>query len=673
MLLEQSVVALLVLVAMGVYTWCRSQSRVPDTFYQEPAAVLEKEASQLLPDPIKPQPISDADSYDVCVMGAGAAGLMQVRHLQLECPGLKICMIDPLSEARTEVDNDCHKIGESTVFTSATFLVRDLNLHEYLIMNHYPKHGLFYHWAKDVQHTNTLSDYHSAVSLTLPEVPSFQIDRPKFERDLLQMALKEGGGVTYIQGKVTKLTFADDEAGEAGPSMVNGEQASVVEVLSNNERRQIRASHLVDAAGRAFLVAKRKNLLTTKPADLMDIENASVWLQVNDLDSSMLVGDLARGQTLASWLFATNHFCGDGHWLWVIPIKNREEKFSLSIGVSFHKQRHQLSQFNDQDKFLAFLQANHTVLYNVVMSGSIGLFRTLPRLPHVSSKMYDAAGRWYIIGEAAYNADPWYSTGLAWCSVQIQHVTALVRAKTAVRRALQATKEDRAACALRDRADDLYTAYNGQACALTKGYFLVISRHWKHLGNASIMSWRLLFETCAPAALAGYFSKSYLDPAACRVAPIAVQNRIWLLGGVYDLFDELIDAKVNVGFQDYNEPGRIPLYGNEVPLDLLSLDDNLRGGKYTYRSANIAKSDAVGNYFLFCALVTLVWRGFGWRGFLRPDVYQRLGFLLRAVVRSYIMSVKHAWIHRHQITNRRFHEREGEFVKYTMGQSAVPW
>jgi hypothetical protein len=199
------------------------------------------------------------------------------------------------------------------------------------------------------------------------------------------------------------------------------------------------------------------------------------------------------------------------------------------------------------------------------------------------------------------------------------------------------------------------------------------------LGNASIMSWRLLLETCVPAAMAGYFSKAYLDPVACRFAPVAIDNRVWLLRGVYDLLDELIDNHTNIGFQDYNEPGRVPLFrlpgysSGAVPLDFLSIDDNLRGGKYTFHSANIAKSDAVGNWYLMCALATLVWRGFGWHGFLRPVVYERLGFLLHSALRSYKASLEYAWKHRHHVVNRRYYDRQREFQHYDTAQEHVPW
>ncbi|MFM6878759.1 MAG: tryptophan halogenase, partial [Microcystis panniformis] len=50
--------------------------------------------------------------YDVVIMGAGFAGVCQARHLMLKVPNIKIALIDPRPENRSDKDL---KIGESTV------------------------------------------------------------------------------------------------------------------------------------------------------------------------------------------------------------------------------------------------------------------------------------------------------------------------------------------------------------------------------------------------------------------------------------------------------------------------------------------------------------------------------------------------------------------------------
>ncbi|NEQ20253.1 MAG: tryptophan halogenase, partial [Microcoleus sp. SIO2G3] len=118
--------------------------------------------------------------YDVVIMGAGFAGLCQARHLMLNIPGIRIAIVDPRPEERSDKDL---KIGESTIEIAALFLAKELGLHDYLIENHAPKQGLNFHWAKDPAKTDTLEDYYHAGSNRQVPIPSFQINRAKLEQD----------------------------------------------------------------------------------------------------------------------------------------------------------------------------------------------------------------------------------------------------------------------------------------------------------------------------------------------------------------------------------------------------------------------------------------------------------------------------------------------------------
>ena len=57
--------------------------------------------------------------YDVVIMGAGFAGLCQARHLKLKIPNIKVALVDPRPEQRTDKDL---KIGESTIEIAALFI-----------------------------------------------------------------------------------------------------------------------------------------------------------------------------------------------------------------------------------------------------------------------------------------------------------------------------------------------------------------------------------------------------------------------------------------------------------------------------------------------------------------------------------------------------------------------
>ena len=144
--------------------------------------------------------------YDVVIMGAGFAGLCQARHLMLNVPGVKVALVDPRPEKRSHKDL---KIGESTIEIAALFLSKELGLHEYLIENHAPKKGLNFHWAKNggAGQTETIDDYYHVWSNRQVPIPSFQINRARFEEDLLKM--NQEMGAVFYHGRVVDadLTF----------------------------------------------------------------------------------------------------------------------------------------------------------------------------------------------------------------------------------------------------------------------------------------------------------------------------------------------------------------------------------------------------------------------------------------------------------------------------------
>ncbi len=86
---------------------------------------------------------TNTNEYDVVIMGAGFAGVCQARHLLLNVPNIKIALIDPRPEERTNKDL---KIGESMVEIATLFVCKELGLYEYMIENHPPKYALNFHW-----------------------------------------------------------------------------------------------------------------------------------------------------------------------------------------------------------------------------------------------------------------------------------------------------------------------------------------------------------------------------------------------------------------------------------------------------------------------------------------------------------------------------------------------
>lgn len=178
--------------------------------------------------------------YDVVIMGAGFAGLCQARHLMLNIPNIRVALIDPRPENRPDTDL---KIGESTVEIAALLICKELGLHDYMIENHPPKAGLNFHWPKNPAETDSIDDYYHVWINRQPPIPTFQINRAKFERDLLKMN-KEMGAIFY-NGRVVDVDLTE------------GDQLKTVTVKLEDTTIEITAKHIVDAAGRRFIIGKK--------------------------------------------------------------------------------------------------------------------------------------------------------------------------------------------------------------------------------------------------------------------------------------------------------------------------------------------------------------------------------------------------------------------------------
>lgn len=119
---------------------------------------------------------------------------------------------------------------------------------------------------------------------------------------------------------------------------------------------------------------------------------------------------------------------GHGHWVWIIPTDT--QTMELSIGVAHHHQVIPADSVNTKEKFYAFLEKNHNLIYRLLKSGEDIDFHYLPRLAHKSKTLF-SPDNWYIVGDAAAIFDPFYSLGMVMMTFQMESVTEIIRAKLA--------------------------------------------------------------------------------------------------------------------------------------------------------------------------------------------------------------------------------------------------
>lgn len=580
---------------------------------------------------------TNTNEYDVVIMGAGFAGVCQARHLLLNVPNIKIALIDPRPEERTNKDL---KIGESMVEIATLFVCKELGLYEYMIENHPPKNGLNFHWPKDSERTSNFGDYyHVSTNRQLP-LASFQMNRAKFERDLLKM--NKEMGADFYQGRVIDVDLTPkDELKTVRVKMVDGEY------------HQLSAKHIVDAAGRKFIIGRKTDNLLLRPEHLFGLDTGSAWVRVKNIDRTIFHDGYKPTETTCSHYYATNHWFGHGHWLWMIPTEKDSQE--ISIGIVQHRGVIPDNAINTQEKFYAFLKANHEILYRLVTSGENIDFHYLPRPSHTSKTMI-SEDNWYVVGDAACIFDPFYSLGTTMISFAIESITEVIRAKLAH----EADAEKKQA------------AYNQFNLTYTRLNNHLIQDHAKHLGHASIMSWRIYGEYIwwFGVQIPLYVGKWHLDvDFISRYVP-GVQAAIhgfW--NHLYQQFNELVAEGKNIGLMDCYRADQL-IWGYNPPQHFEHFAENTQ---LEPRRCNVFGSMKWTNFYTAIWYAKFLWKGFGWRGFLNGKNLYYLAEHFVHMLQAMIGEMFYKHFTKGIPDNSQIEQTRQEFTHYHYRPQLNPW
>lgn len=580
--------------------------------------------------------------YDVVIMGAGFAGLCQARHLLLNIPNIKIALIDPRPEERTDKDM---KIGESMIEGAALFVCKELGLHDYMIENHTPKNGLNFHWPKDPAQTTDLEDYYHLWVNRQTSIGSFHMNRATFERDLLKMN-KEMGAIFY-NGRVTDVDItAKDEL-------------NTVKVKVGNDKIELQAKHLVDAAGRKFIMGHKKdNLIFPQPGkgdeaeNLFGVNNGSAWIRVRNIDRNIFHNGYDPTGATTSHYYATNHWFGQGHWLWMIPTDS--DPMELSIGMIHHHEHIPAKSINTQEKFDAFLEENHNLLHQIVKSGELVDFHYLPRIAY-TSKTFFSEDNWYVLGDSACIFDAFYSFGTTMIAYAAEGITEIIRAK-------MAKEVD---------AEIKRSAYNEFNLGYTEDVNRLMRYHGKQLGNASIMSWRISFEYTWWFGLHVplYLGKWHLN---LRYLENYIEHRKRVgnfVCHVHNQLSLLVDCGTNIGFLDPYRTDQ--LINHHSPLT--HADTFLENARYEPRRCNIFKNSSQTCFNVGIWYLTFLWKGFGIKGFLSLRSLQYLFLLMWLVGYGSVYELIYRYLTRKLSANSQVAQRNKDFKDYQYQAKLQPW
>ncbi|MBL0220264.1 MAG: tryptophan 7-halogenase [Myxococcales bacterium] len=324
------------------------------------------------------------EKLDIAILGGGLAGNLVARQLSLRLPNASIGLFEKDTERG-------YKVGESSVEIASNFFIRKLGLSTYMVDDQLPKNGLRFFF--DTKEKNaSLFEMSEVGSDRLPMFPTFQIDRARFERDLLEM--NRGTGVKVaIGGTIKNLDL------KAGIDDATTHRHSFEVHEPDGSLRKVRARWIVDASGRQQLISKLRGFRTPERHAC-----GSVWgrfTNVTDMDSLMEPkwpgADAWKGRARhTARVLSTNHFCYKGYWIWFIPIA----RGITSLGVV-------------------------GTVFEPWMSSEEGFFKFMRQHKAVASLLEDAKCI-DVIGEAAAFSDPFYSPGSDYISIESDMITDMI-------------------------------------------------------------------------------------------------------------------------------------------------------------------------------------------------------------------------------------------------------
>lgn len=360
--------------------------------------------------------------YDAVIIGGAFSGAATALVLKRKRPEARVLII----EKNAEFDR---KVGESTTEVSSCYMTRILGLTHYLGHHQLAKQGLRL-WFSN-RPDQRFDDCVEVGARYQARVAGFQVDRAKLDSHLLEQAV-EAGCDLWRPAKVTKLDLngANGQTVEADVDLATGRVRPIRHGTDSSDRRTggltqrtATSRWIIDATGRATLLARK--LGHFRPNTEHPIN--AVWARftgVKAWDSVALrkkfPGYANACRTSREW--ATNHLCGRGWWVWIIPLQGGD----VSAGIVYDTRIFKLPEGANLAERLHAHMVGHPVGREIFGEARAieGDVHALSMLPYHSEKVCDDG--WAAVGDATGFIDPLYSPGLDFCSYTSFYVADLL-------------------------------------------------------------------------------------------------------------------------------------------------------------------------------------------------------------------------------------------------------
>jgi len=342
----------------------------------------------------------DAGHVDVAILGGGLAGLTLAIQLRQRIPGISVTVI----ERRTHpVREAAFKVGESTVEIGAHYFSNVLGLREHLDAEQIRKFGFRFFFSEGCDDIARCTEL--GFSQPLPTA-SWQLDRGRFENFL---------------GMHARALGADFRDGTRVRAIELDAAGHCIGIERDGEHALLHARWVVDASGRAGLLKRKLGLAESNGHDI----NAAWWRVDGVVDPNDWCDDpqwLGRCTPPDRWR-STNHMCGPGYWVWLIPLASGAH----SLGIVCDAAMHPLDAINSHDKAMAWLAEHQPRVARALQAPQHTLqdFMFLRDFSYGCKQVF-SADRWALTGEAGVFLDPFYSPGSDFIAIGNGYICELI-------------------------------------------------------------------------------------------------------------------------------------------------------------------------------------------------------------------------------------------------------